>query len=107
MERIYSVYIMSNATDKVLYIGVTNDLARRVREHQLGLVEGFTKKYQVVKLVYHEETDDIYGALEREKQLKGWVRRKKDWLINQVNPERRDLSFNLYREDEDPSAGSG
>ncbi len=98
MEKVYSVYIMSSATDKVLYIGVTNDLARRAREHQLGLVEGFTKKYNVVKLVHHEETEDVYAALEREKQLKGWTRKKKDWLIDQTNPERRDLSYELYKE---------
>ena len=68
--RQYYVYILTNKTNKVLYIGVTNNLVRRIFEHKNKLVEGFTKKYNLSKLVYYEVTNDIYSALEREKQLK-------------------------------------
>lgn len=72
--RDYYVYILTNKTNKVLYIGVTNDLLRRVNEHKQKIVRGFTSKYNVNKLVYYEYTDDIWSALEREKQLKNWKR---------------------------------
>ncbi|MBI4287751.1 MAG: GIY-YIG nuclease family protein [Chloroflexi bacterium] len=87
----YYVYIMSNVS-KTLYIGVTNDLERRVDEHKQKLTEGFTKKYNLTMLVYYEETNDIYEAITREKQLKGWLRRRKIALIESVNPEWKDLS---------------
>jgi putative endonuclease len=94
-ERSYFIYIMSNPVDSVLYIGVTNNLQRRVYEHKEKMVEGFTSKYNCNKLVYYEETDEVASAIEREKQLKKWNRQKKDYLINQFNPERKDLSLDM------------
>ena len=75
-----------------MYIGVTNNLERRLYEHKNKLIDGFTKKYNVNKLVYFETTTDVKSAIQREKQLKNLVRRKKDELIDSVNPEWRDLS---------------
>lgn len=87
----YYVYIMASPTG-TLYIGVTNDLLRRVSEHQLGLVDGFTKKYGCKKLVYYENYSDIKQAIAREKSLKGIMRKKKMELIKSVNPHWQDLS---------------
>jgi len=92
--RSYFVYIMSSARG-VLYIGVTNDLQRRLAEHQQGKVEGFTSRYRVRRLVYFEETRDIRSALEREKQIKSWRREKKLALIREANPKFEDLSAGL------------
>ena len=88
----YWVYILANWDHSVLYIGVTNDLTRRLYEHKNGLHEGFTKKYRVTNLVYFEQTSDVNAAIAREKQLKGWRREKKIALIEQMNPEWNDLS---------------
>ena len=88
----YCVYILSNWDDSVIYIGVTGNLPRRLYEHRNGLAEGFAKKYNVHKLVYYENTSDVYIAISREKQLKGWSRKKKNELITKVNPEWKDLS---------------
>jgi putative endonuclease len=93
--RQYYVYVLTNKTNRVLYIGVTNNLERRIFEHKNKLVEGFTKKYNLNKLVYYEATNDIDGALEREKQLKNWHRDWKINLINSSNPAWKDLSDNL------------
>ena len=82
---------MSNTVNTVLYIGVTNDLTRRVREHKSGKKPGFTKKYNCHKLVYFEEFTEVDQALEREKQLKKWSRVKKDLLIDATNKDRNDL----------------
>ena len=90
----YFVYMLSNWSDSVLYIGVTGNLHRRLYEHRNHLVDGFTSKYNTHKLVYFEETNDIYSALSREKQLKGWTRKKKNDLITKMNPEWKDLSAN-------------
>ena len=79
----------------VLYIGVTNDLIRRVYEHKSKLVAGFTQKYNVDRLVYYEVFGDIVAAIEREKQIKGWTRKKKQNLINALNPEWSDLYRSL------------
>lgn len=79
-----------------MYTGVTNNLERRLFEHQNELVEGFTKKYHVHKLVYYESTDDIYSAITREKQIKGWTRAKKNALVDEINPDWRDLSGEWY-----------
>lgn len=87
----YYVYIMSSFR-KILYIGVTNNLKRRVHEHQTGLVMGFTQKYQIKYLVYCEEYSDINQAIAREKILKGWSRKKKLDLIYTLNPYWDDLS---------------
>jgi putative endonuclease len=87
----YYVYIMTNRS-QTLYTGVTNNLQRRVYEHQQHLVAGFTSRYHITRLVYFEETSDVYAALAREKQKKGWLRAKKMALIESINPEWRDLS---------------
>ena len=91
----YYVYIMSNNT-RTLYTGVTNDLIRRVYEHKNKLVPGFTQKYKLDRLVYYESTGDVRAALQREKQIKGWVRAKKVGLIISKNPAWRDLSVGWY-----------
>ena len=74
----YYVYIITNWNNKVLYIGVTNNIARRIYEHKNKLIDGFSKKYNVYKLVYLEEMNDVEAAISREKQLKGWNKDKKD-----------------------------
>ena len=89
----YFVYILSNWNDSVVYIGVTSNLPKRLYEHRNGLADGFTKKYNVHKLVYFEQTADVYSALSREKQLKKWSRLKKNLLIEHQNPTWRDLSL--------------
>jgi putative endonuclease len=91
MNTQYCVYIMTNKRNKVLYTGVTSDLKRRVYEHKEKLVDGFTKKYNVTKLVYYEAYDDIENAILREKQIKGSLRQKKIELINSMNNEWREL----------------
>jgi putative endonuclease len=87
----YFVYIMSNKSG-TLYTGVTNNLERRIYEHKHHLINGFTKKYRIDKLVYFEETNDINVAISREKQVKGWLRKKKIALIESMNPDWKDLS---------------
>ena len=87
----YWVYIMTNAYRYVLYIGVTNDLARRCQEHRNELTDGFTKKYNCHCLVYYEEYQRIEDAIAREKQLKNWSRAKKYVLIRRLNPKMEDL----------------
>lgn len=88
----YYVYILANATNVAVYIGVTNDLIRRVYEHRHDLpADSYTAKYGIHKLVYYEQTNDVRVALEREKQLKGWVRKKKNQLVSGMNPDWRDL----------------
>jgi putative endonuclease len=86
----YYVYMMASRSRR-LYVGVTNDLARRVFEHKSKIVEGFTKKYNITNPVYYEVVDDIQAAIMREKQIKGWLRRKKIALIETTNPEWKDL----------------
>ena len=92
MMNAYYVYILTNWNDQVMYIGVTNDLQRRLYEHRHHLVEGFTSKYNVHKLVYFEQTTDVKSAIEREKQLKGWRRERKNELVETINPAWKDLS---------------
>lgn len=89
------VYIMASSGVHVLYIGVTNDLKRRVREHKSKLIEGFTSKYNVTRLVYYEQTSDPSVAIAREKQLKGWTREKKLALIRKKNPMLLDLAEDM------------
>ena len=88
---IYYIYFLANKNNTVLYIGVTNDLVRRCYEHKSKLNKGFTEKYSVDKLVYYEVFNFIEDAINREKQLKGYSRLKKDKLIDRVNPERNEL----------------
>jgi putative endonuclease len=87
----YYVYIMASRSNGTIYIGVTNDLARRVFAHKEGLVEGFSKRYAVKMLVYFEETPDVRGALQRERNLKHWSRAWKIALIEKQNPGWLDL----------------
>ena len=87
----YFVYIMASKKKGTLYIGVTNDLVRRVFEHKNDLVEGFTKKYKVHSLVYYEQTNDIHSAIEREKTIKKWYRQWKIDLVERKNPGWKDL----------------
>jgi putative endonuclease len=91
MSKTYYVSIVASAT-RTLYIGVTNNLQRRVYEHKQREVPGFTKKYHITQLVYYEETSDVRVAISREKQLKAWSREKKISLIEAANPNWRDLS---------------
>ena len=87
----YFVYILTNNNNKVLYVGITNDLVRRIYEHKQKIIDGFTKRYNVNKLVYFEQTSDVNSAISREKQLKSFSRDKKENLINHYNPQWNDL----------------
>ena len=91
MFKRYYTYILTNKYNEVLYIGVTNDLARRVAEHRSGTIPGFTQKYNCHKLVYYEEYSEVEMAIAREKQLKKWSRPKKDTLIATMNKEWEEL----------------
>jgi len=93
----YYVYILSNWNNRVIYVGMTNNLERRIYEHKNKLVDGFTKKYNLNKLVYYEQTNDVNSAIQREKQIKKWRREKKNNLIEMMNPKWEDLSkgFNI------------
>ena len=91
----YYVYILASKINGTLYVGVTNDLIRRIHQHKGKLVPGFTSEYQVDKLVYYEETNDIHSAIAREKQLKSWNRQWKIGLIETSNPDWNDLYFDL------------
>ena len=95
MKRYY-VYILTSKENTALYIGVTNDLRRRLNEHKRGLSGGFTKRYHLCKLVYFEEYSEISEAILREKRMKGWTRVKKDALIEERNPEWMDLSEGVF-----------
>lgn len=93
----YYVYFLTSQNNRVLYIGITNDLSRRLYEHKNGIFQGFTKKYNVHKLVYFEEYADVSSALSREKQLKKWIRAKKNALVEAVNPNWNDLNVKGYK----------
>lgn len=95
MEKIYYIYILASRRNGTLYTGITSDLAKRVWEHKNKLVEGFTYKYNVNKLVYYEEYNDVYEAIQREKRLKGWHRKWKLALIEKNNPYWNDLYSNI------------
>ena len=96
-ERHYYDYVYITANGKrTLYVGVTNNLLRRVYEHKHKLVEGFTKKYNLTYLAYYDETTDVMSAIEREKLIKGWNRSKKIELIESVNPRWQDLAMDWY-----------
>ncbi len=95
MDRKYYVYIASNITRSVLYIGVTGNMRRRIGEHKERKIQGFTSKYFVTTLLYIEEHSDIYTALKREKRLKKYPRKWKENLIAEFNPERKDLYGDL------------
>jgi len=91
----YFVYILTNDRDHLFYIGVTNDLSRRLYEHRNELIDGFTKKYHIHKLVYYEICTEPEAAIRREKQLKTWRREKKIALIEKMNPKWKDLGEGL------------
>jgi len=91
MDRKYYVYIMTNKNNTCLYTGVTNDLKRRVYEHKEKMTKGFTKKYNINKLVYYEVCDDAYNAITREKQIKAGSRQRKNELVKSMNISWRDL----------------
>ncbi len=92
----YFVYILTNKRGNVMYVGVTNNLERRLYEHKHELIDGFTKRYHVHKLVYYEQYSDINDAIAREKQLKGWTRKRKNALVMTANPSWNDLSEHWY-----------
>ena len=91
----YYVYILTNKSGTI-YVGVTNNIKKRVYQHKNKLVEGFTKKYNIDILLYYEPFSDINSAIAREKMIKGWVRKKKIELINTINPNWIELSSNWY-----------
>jgi len=93
----YWVYILASGPGGTLYVGVTNDLVRRTYEHRKGLVEGFTKRYEIKTLVYFEPHDTVIAAIQREKNLKHWSREWKIDLILSINPEWRDLYDDIVR----------
>ena len=91
MKKSYFVYILTNFEETTFYIGVTSNLQKRIWEHKNKVVEGFTEKYNVDRLVYYEQTEDVETALNRENQLKRWHRQWKINLIKEFNPEMKDL----------------
>ena len=95
MEKNYYTYILANKRNGTLYVGVTSDLIKRVYQHQNNLVEGFTSKYQVHRLVYYEQHGDVLSAIRREKRLKEWQRKWKLALIEISNPQWKDLYFEI------------
>ena len=98
LYKTYYAYLMTSES-KTLYTGVTDDLTRRVHEHKCKLHPGFTAKYNIRRLVYFAESNDVQAALAREKQIKGWLRKKKVALIESVNPKRTDLSSDWYEDE--------
>jgi len=99
-QKGYFVYIMSSQR-RVLYVGVTSNLVRRVFQHKTGAVEGFSSRYKVTQLVYYESFDDVRNAIRREKEIKGWIRQKKIALIESVNPKWKDLSAGWFNRQSD------
>ena len=91
-EKTYYVYLMTNQANKVMYVGMTNDLVRRIYQHRNRILEGFTSRYHVDKLVYYEETSNVRAAIEREKEIKKWRREKKNTLVMKDNPNWVDLA---------------
>jgi putative endonuclease len=102
-EHRYYVHIMQSTSRRALYIGMTNNLHRRVFQHKTQEFEGFTDDYDTVRLIYWESSDDVHKITAREKQLKNWRREKKLWLIARMNPEFKDLAADWYGK-EVPSA---
>jgi putative endonuclease len=96
MIKTYYVYILASKRNGTLYIGVTNDLQRRIYEHKNNLLEGFSKKYSIHYLVYFEDINDVNSALQREKQFKRWTRKWKLELIEKFNPDWRDLADDWF-----------
>jgi len=95
-QRQYCVYIITNKYNTVLYTGITNNLERRISEHKHKVNKGFSNKYNINKLVFYEVTEDPHIAIGREKQIKGWSRKKKRVLVTSMNPKWKDLSEELF-----------
>ncbi len=95
MDKCYYVYLLTNRNNAVMYVGVTNNLLRRIYEHKNKSIPGFTQKYNVYKLVYFEQTHDVKSAIEREKQIKKWRREKKNALVEAINPHWQELDLGL------------
>jgi len=93
VEKTYFVYILTNWNNQVMYIGVTNNIVRRIYEHKNKLIEGFTSKYNISKLVYYESSNDIRDAITREKEIKKWRREKKNQLVETINPDWKELDL--------------
>ncbi len=104
--KTFYVYIMTNRSRVVLYIGITNSLASLVWQHQQGEIQGFTKTYKVNRLVYYESFNDPRDAISREKELKAWRRSKKNALVGTLNPKWADLSGRLYQPMRGPSSST-
>lgn len=94
----YYVYILTNWTDEVMYIGMTNNLERRLIEHRQKKVKGFTQKYNLTKLAYYEHCHDVNAAIAREKEIKAWRREKKNRLVETLNPKWLDLSDGWFED---------
>jgi putative endonuclease len=92
----YYVYVLTNRS-KTLYVGVTNNLGRRIWQHKEKRIPGFTRKYNLDRLVYYEVFGDVRAAIDREKQIKGWLRAKKTALVESLNPHWRELTPTLHR----------
>src|SRR5882724_684280 len=107
MTKTFYVYLMTNRSRVVLYTGITNSLVRRVGEHQRGEIEGFTKTYNVNRLVFYEGFKDPRHAISREKEIKGWRRGKKNALVETPDPKWADLSPRLFHQMRGPSLRSG
>lgn len=103
MSKSYYVYILASGRNGTLYVGVTNDLVRRIAEHKAADTEGFTKKYGVHRLVWFDETPDVGAALQREKTMKKWPRAYKINAIEGINPQWRDLYDDLTAEGQNVS----
>ena len=95
-EKNYYVYLLTNSDNKVMYVGMTNDLERRMHEHKEKTVKGFTEKYNVTKLVYFEQGSEVNVVIAREKEIKKWRREKKNALVERANPDWRDLSDDFF-----------
>jgi putative endonuclease len=96
-EYLFYVYMVQSASRRALYIGMTNNLHKRVWQHKTHAFEGFSDHYNAVRLVYWESFDDVRNAIDREKQLKSWRREKKLWLIARFNPSWKDLAAGWYK----------
>lgn len=96
MAEQFFIYIHTNWNNKVIYTGVTNNLVRRIYEHRNKVIDGFTKKYNLSKLVYFEQTHDIISAINREKEINKWRREKKNKLVESMNPSWKDLANELF-----------
>ena len=92
-QNTFYVYILTNKYNNVMYVGVTNNLTRRLYEHKNELIDGFTKRYHVHKLVYYESTGDPVSAIAREKEIKGWSRSKKNALVESKNPNWEEITI--------------